>query len=138
MEDVKDTLWKWFIQLSALIGLGYSTFTALSCLGSLLHPPTMPPDISPDVLRMVQAAMLSMGLLLGPLLGTVWYRMILLRKWAAWVICALGAWLTFMAVAMGSSSEGPHSQLWRALAIAYVLLLGCALICKPKLWNEGL
>lgn len=154
MEDVKDTLWKWFVQLSAALGLCCSIYAAYACASALLYLPRTPPDgapgLSPEALRMIRAWMISAGLLLGPMLGTVWFRMILLRKWAAWVICVLGAWLTLTSMAFmprlvvishlafGSGLSESGNFLWRAAAMAYVVMLGCALILKPKIWHEGM
>ena len=155
MQDVKDTLWKWFVQLSAVLGLCFSVFAAYTCASMLLGLPRTPrggaPDFDPEMLRMVRAWIIAMGLLLGPMLGTVWFRMILMRKWAAWVICALGAWVTLTSmafvpravyVAMNMTSEpgssGVGGYLWHAAALAYVAMLGCALILKPRIWREGM
>lgn len=150
MEDVKDTLWKWFVQVSAALGLCCSVYAAYACASGLLHLPRTPPDTPPEMLRMVRAWMIAVGMLLGPMLGTVWFRMMLLRKWAAWVVCMLGAWVTLTSMAFmpqfvaisrtvfesGSGETG--SYLWRAAALAYVVVLGCALILKPKIWREGM
>ena len=153
MEDVKDTLWKWFVQLSAVLGLCFSIYAAYTCASLLLHLPRTPPErtpgYDPDALRMVRIWMISAGLLLGPMLGTVWFRMMLMRKWAAWVICVLGAWATLTSLALvprfavvstllafGPGSEAMSSYLWRAVALTYVVMLGCALILKPRIWRK--
>ncbi len=130
MEDVKDTLWKWAIQLSALAGLGYSTLSTISFLGLLIsHRDTPVGD-----LRFI----LAFGFVIGPLLGAVWLQLVYMKKWAAWLIWSLA---TLIAVFYGLVATA-FSPIY-GLAIAappaiYSALLFCALLFKPRLWREGL
>ena len=127
MEAVKDTLWKWAIQLSALAGLGYSTLSLISHL--LSHRGT-----SADVLRFT----LAMGFVMGPLLGMVWLQLVYRKKWAGWLVWSLSAVAaTFSLLATSMFGRDPIGLLYLGLNVGYAALLFCGLVFKPQLWREG-
>jgi len=122
MEEVKDTLWKWAIQLGALAGLGISAWAVWMCSIEMQAEPER------------DATMLIAGtVLLGPILGLACLRLLLLRKWAGWLVCALLLWSLCEAAAM----PGAGRWNWLAASVAIALPLGYALLWKPRLWRPG-
>lgn len=122
MEEVKDTLCKWAIQMGALVGLGISAWSVWMCSVELKAEPER------------DATMLIAGtVLLGPILGLACLRMLALKKWAGWTVCALTAWSLFEAAA--SNFGGKWN--WLAISMATVGVLIYTLVFRSKVWRGG-
>ena len=131
MEDVKDTLWRWAVQLSALAGLGYSTLSAITIIGQLVTHRGSSPNGLPFVL--------AAGFLLGPGLGLVWLQMVHLKRWAGWLIWALTSVVAVIDIFVVTSSiPAPRTVLHTVPPTAYSIALLYTLIFKPRLWRDGL
>ncbi len=122
MEEVKDTLWKWAIQAGALAGLVLAAWALWMCGVELAAEPER------------DATMLIAGtVLLGPVLGLACFRLLFLKRWAGWLVCALLGWSLCEAAAL----HGAGRWNWLAAFTALVVPLAYALVFKPRLWRAG-
>lgn len=122
MEEVKDTLWKWAIQAGALAGLGISAWAVWMCAAEMKAEPGR------------DATMLIAGtVLLGPILGLACLRMLLLRRWAGWLVCALACWSLYEA----ATSHWAGHWNWLAAFVLIASMLGYALLFRPRVWRPG-
>ena len=122
MEEVKDTLCKWAIQAGALAGLALSAWAVWMCQIEMKAEPDR------------DATMLIAGtVLLGPILGLACLRMLLLRRWAGWVVCGLSCWSLYEA----ATTHWAGRWNFFAAFVLIVLVLGYALLFRPKIWRPG-
>lgn len=122
MEEVKDTLWKWAIQAGALAGLGISVWAVWMCSIEMKAEPER------------DATMLIAGtVLLGPILGLACLRMLYLRRWAGGLVCVLACWSLYEA----ATSHWAGHWNWLAAFVLIALMLGYALLFRPRVWHPG-
>ncbi len=128
MEDVKDTLWKWIVQLTTLANWGWELW------GIWLWAPTIrdmlslgPTPMPSQVISIIIAAMLALASLF-------YWRLLHLRKWTAWIKVAASGAHVFRSV---TASELGLSHWTAQLALATVIILAHSLLFKGKLWRGG-
>ncbi len=126
MEDVKDTLWKWMVQILALANLGWEiwgiTFFARK-LGEAPGSEPMPGEVTTAlIVGMIAVALLFYLRLLG------------LRKWAGWLKVLTSGAHVYRSIALSELGLWHWSPL---LALATAIILAHSLIFKGRLWRGG-
>jgi len=132
MEEVRETLWKWAIQINALVGMGATCFLVLGSI-HVLWSERNAVDSDKGV------AICWLLLLLAPLLGILWFKLLDLRRWAGWAVAALSGAYACLAVAQiaRGASYSMEERMIVVLFVYHALFLCCALLFKPKLWRGG-
>lgn len=128
MEDVKDTLWKWAVQIATLANWGWELRGVWLCAPMIREMLGLGPELIPQ-----QAIWILIGLMMA-LASVFYWRLLSLRKWAGWTKVAASSAHVFRAV---TASEIGLSHWSAQLALATAMVLMCALIFRPRVWQRG-
>jgi hypothetical protein len=126
MEDVKNTLWKWAIQIAALANWGWELW-GISVFGNQIAEKPSSELLPPQAVGLLIAAMMALA-------SIFYFRLICMRKWAGWVKLTASSAHVYRAVAISEVGLA-HWSAQLVLATAAILL--CALLLKPKVWRGG-
>ena len=122
----KRDWWKMAVRLVAAVGLSWSLFFSGLNFYSLII------DSSNRQMPMVW----FFGILLGPIIGTVCWRLYQLRRWAAFTVCILTV-VMLNDFLTGPSREGIWNPFSLSVCIASVVII-CGLLSHYSEWKSGL
>lgn len=126
MDDVKNTLWKWAVQIAALANWGWELW-GISVFGRQIAEKPTSELLPPQAVGLLIAAMMILA-------SVFYFRLLCGRRWAGWVKVAASGAHVLRAVTASEVGLG-HWSAQLALATALVLL--CALIFRPGIWRGG-
>ena len=126
MEDVKDTLWKWTIGLVVLANWGWELW-GISAFSEQIAGWAGSELLPAQAVGLLIAAMMALA-------SIFYFRLLLRHRWAGWVKLAASGAHVYRAV---TTSEVGLAHWSAQLALATAVILGLALLFKPKVWRDG-